>query len=82
LEELQKVDDWAATKPTEVAKQLSPELGIDVPTLEEVAKKRLYGVKSITEDVVTNQQKIADTFYELKLIPKQLKVSEVAKATK
>jgi sulfonate transport system substrate-binding protein len=82
LEELQKVDDWAASKPTEVAKLLSPELGIDVPTLEEVAKRRPYGVKPITNDVVTYQQKLADTFYQLKLLPKQLKVSEVAKTTK
>jgi sulfonate transport system substrate-binding protein len=82
LEELQKVDDWAASQPTEVAKLLSPELGIDVPTLEEVAKRRPYGVKPITNDVVTYQQKLADTFYQLKLLPKQLKVSEVAKTTK
>ena len=82
LEEIQKVDDWAANKPTDVAKLLSPELGIDVATLEDVAKKRPYGVKQITNEVVTYQQKIADTFYDLKLVPKQLKVSEVAKATK
>jgi sulfonate transport system substrate-binding protein len=82
LEELQKVDDWASSQPTEVAKLLSPELGIDVPTLEEVAKRRPYGVKPITNEVVTYQQKVADTFYDLKLLPKQLKVSEVAKITK
>lgn len=82
LEELQKVDDWAANKPTEVAKLLSPDLGIDVPTLEDVSKKRPYGVKPITDDVVTYQQKIADTFYDLKLIPKQLRLNEVAKTTK
>lgn len=82
LEELQKVDDWAAKNPTEVAKLLSPTLSIDVPTLEMVAKRRNYGIQPITDDVVTYQQKIADTFYQLKLIPKQLKVNEVAKATK
>ncbi len=82
LEEIQKVDDWAASQPTEVAKLLSPELGIDVPTLEEVSKRRPYGVKPITDDVVAYQQKVADTFYELKVLPKQLKISEVAKATK
>lgn len=82
LEEIQKVDDWAATKPTEVAKLLSPDLGIDVPTLEEVAKRRPYGVKPITDEVITYQQKVADKFFELKLLPKQLKISQVAQVTK
>ena len=81
LEELQKVDDWAAAKPTEVAQRLSPELGIDVPTLEEVAKRRPYGVQAITDEVVNYQQKVADTFFELKLLPKELRVSEVARVT-
>lgn len=82
LEEIQKIDDWAASQPTEVAKLLSPELGIDVPTLEEVAKRRPYGVQPITEEVVGYQQKVADTFYELKVLPKQLKISEVAQVSK
>ncbi len=81
LEELNKVDEWAAKNPTEVAKLLSPALGIDVPTLEKVAKRRPYGVQPITDEVITYQQKVADVFYELKLLPKQIKVSEVAKAT-
>lgn len=78
LEEIQKVDEWANSNHTEVAKLLSPDLGIDVPTLEEVSKKRSYQVQQITPEVVTYQQKIADTFYSLGLIPKQLKVSDVA----
>lgn len=82
LEELQKVDEWAAVQPTEVAKLLSPALGIDVPTLEEVARRRPYGVQPITEEVITYQQKVADTFLDLKLLPKQVKISEVAQVTK
>ena len=81
LEELQKVDEWAAAQPTEVAKLLSPELGIDVPTLEEVARRRPYGVQPITDEVITYQQKVADTFLDLKLLPKQVKISEVAQVT-
>jgi len=82
LEEIQKVDDWAASRPTEVGKLLSPELGIDVPTLEEASKRRPYGVQPITNEVITYQQKVADTFYSLNVLPKQLKVSEVAQVTK
>ena len=82
LEELQKVDEWAATQPTEVAKLLSPELGIDVPTLEEISRRRPYAVQQITGEVVTYQQKVADTFLDLKLLPKPIKISEVAQVTK
>ena len=82
LEELQKVDEWAETQPTEVAKLLSPELGIDVPTLEEISRRRPYGVQQITGEVVTYQQKVADTFLDLKLLPKPIKISEVAQGTK
>jgi len=82
LEELQKIDEWAATQPTEVAKLLSPALGIDVPTLEEVARRRPYGVQPITAEVITYQQKVADTFLDLKLLPKPIKISEVAQVTK
>jgi sulfonate transport system substrate-binding protein len=78
LEELQKVDEWAATQSTEVAKLLSPELGIDVPALEEISRRRPYGMQPITDEVVTYNQKLADTFWDLKLLPKPIKISEVA----
>lgn len=65
LEEIQKVDDWAKTNPTEVAKLLSPQLGIDVPTLVEVSQRRPYGVQPIRPEVVAYQQQVADTFFKL-----------------
>ena len=33
-------------------------------------------MKPITREVAADQQKIADTFHELKLIPKPIKVSD------
>jgi sulfonate transport system substrate-binding protein len=65
-----------------VAKLLSPELGIDVPALEEISRRRPYGMQQITDEVVTYQQKVADTFLDLKLLPKPIKISEVAQVTK
>jgi sulfonate transport system substrate-binding protein len=38
-------------------------------------------VQPITDEVVNYQQKVADTFFELKLLPKELRVSEVARVT-
>ena len=82
LEEVQKVDEWAAKNPGEVATLLSPRLGIDVPTLEEVARRRPYGVQPMQNDVVAYQQKVADTFFDLKLLPKQVDVKAVAQLPK
>lgn len=78
LEETQKVDEWAKRNPEQVATLLAPQLNVDVPTLSEVARRRNYGTQLIQPDVVAYQQQIADTFFKLKLVPKQLDVKEVA----
>jgi len=82
IEETKKLDEWAAKNATEVAKLLSPQLSIDVPTLEEISKRRPYGVQPIQSDVVTYQQQMADTFHQLGLLPKSVNVKEVAQVPK
>ena len=72
-----KVSDWAKKNPPEVAKLLSPVLGIDAAVLEVAEKRRKYGVLPLTNDVISKQQEIADTFYKINLIPKQIKVKEI-----
>ena len=57
--------------PAEVAAQFSPALGIPAPILEVAVGRQAYGVKPIDDEVVAEQQKIADTFFELGLIPKR-----------
>ena len=74
LEETQKVDDWAKSHPKQVATLLSPQLGIDIPTLTEVSKKRPYGVQPIQPDIIAYQQKEANTFFQLGLLPKPIDV--------
>ncbi|MBV9385485.1 MAG: hypothetical protein JOZ78_03550, partial [Chroococcidiopsidaceae cyanobacterium CP_BM_ER_R8_30] len=76
LAELQKVSDWAKSNPADVAKFLNAQLGIDVPSLKLAETRRSYGVEPITEAVVADQQKIADTFFGLKLIPQQIKIAD------
>ncbi len=78
LDEVKKVDEWAKPRPKEVAEILSPLIGIETPVLEEVAKRRAYGVELISEEVVAYQQKLADTFFRLKLVPKRVDVKKVA----
>ncbi len=78
VEEIEKADVWAKNNIKEAAAQLSPQLGIDAPVLEEVLERRPSGVQAIKPDVVTYQQQVADTFLQLGLLPKPVKVQEVA----
>lgn len=75
--ETQEVAKWAAANPDEVVKILSPLLKIEPPILDIVTKRRDYGFETINDEMVAEQQQIADTFYKLKLIPKAVKVEQV-----
>ena len=78
LEELDKVDQWGKQNPQEVAKFLAPQIGIEQPIVEVAALRYSYGVKPVTAEVLAAQQKIADKFFELKLVPKQVRVADAA----
>ncbi|HZW24632.1 MAG TPA: sulfonate ABC transporter substrate-binding protein [Gallionella sp.] len=76
FDELKKVDEWAKTQPKEVAEALAPLTGLNVPTLERALARGGYGVSYLNDKVIAEQQKVADTFYSLKLIPKPLSIRE------
>jgi sulfonate transport system substrate-binding protein len=48
-----------------------------VPVLEIALKRQAYGVKPIDDSVIADQQKIADTFFGLGLLPKAINVKDV-----
>lgn len=76
LDELNKIDVWAKENQKEVAELLSPQLGIDVPSLELASGRREYGLLPIDDSIVSAQQQIADTFYKLGLIPTEIQVKD------
>jgi len=82
IEEVDKIDQWGKQNPKEVAKFLVPQIGIDLPIVELAAERLTYGVKPVTADVLAAQQKIADKFFELKLVPKQVRVADAAANSK
>ena len=77
FDEIKKVDEWVLKSPREAATKLAPLAGLDVDTTELALTRAGYGVKYLNEDVVAEQQRIADTFTDLELIPKKLSVKEV-----
>ena len=76
LQELATVDEWAKTNPKEAAAALSPQIGLDQATVELALSRGGYGVVPVSDAVLAEQQRIADTFYDLKLIPKHINIRD------
>jgi sulfonate transport system substrate-binding protein len=76
LQEVAAVDQWAKTNPKEAAAALQPQIGLDQATLELALSRGGYGVTPVNDAVLAEQQRIADAFYDLKLIPKHINVRD------
>lgn len=79
LAQLQEVDAWAKSDIKAVAAQLSPSIGIPAPILEVALRRQSYGIKPIDSAVIADQQKLADVFFGLGLLPKPIKVSDAVR---
>ncbi len=77
FDEIKKVDEWVQKSPHDAAVALAPLAGLDVATTERALTREGHGVNYLNDDVVAAQQRIADTFTELNLIPKKLDVKSV-----
>ena len=76
LDEVAKVDDWGRNNPEEVATILSAQTGLGKDVVALAASRYAYGVKPVSVDVIASQQRVADAFSGLKLIPKPIVVKD------
>ncbi|WP_425251842.1 sulfonate ABC transporter substrate-binding protein [Janthinobacterium sp. NFX145] len=76
LDEVAKVDDWGRNNPEEVATILSAQTGLGKDVVALAASRYAYGVKPVSVDVIASQQRVADAFSSLKLIPKPIVVKD------
>jgi sulfonate transport system substrate-binding protein len=76
IAQLVAVDDWAKADPRAAAEALSPKVGIPVDVLLVALQRQGYGVGPLTAEVIAEQQKIADTFFKLGLLPKPIRVDD------
>ncbi|MCC2974133.1 sulfonate ABC transporter substrate-binding protein [Massilia sp. IC2-476] len=81
IEEIAKVDEWGRANPAEVATILSAQTGLARNVVELAARRYAYGVKPMSDEVVREQQRIADAFHGLKLIPKPIAVKDALPAS-
>ena len=76
LEELAAIDQWAITNRKDAAAALQPQIGLDQATLELALSRGGYGVTPVDDAVLAEQQRVADAFYDLKLIPRHINVRD------
>jgi len=76
LEEYYKVGEWANENRQAAAEILAPKLRVDVPTMEIMLSRRKYDMQPINQEVLRDQQQVADLLYQLKIVPKQVDVRE------
>jgi sulfonate transport system substrate-binding protein len=67
---------WLKANLREAAEQIAPLQGLAVDIVEASLRRYEFGVRPLSDAVVAQQQKIADTFHQLKLIPKPVSVRE------
>jgi sulfonate transport system substrate-binding protein len=67
---------WTNAKPDEIVQYLAPRLGMSEEVLNTVVRRQSWGFQPISNQVASDQQTIADTFFALKLIPKRIRVAD------
>ena len=78
IEEVNSIDTWISKNKPAAAVELSQVLGLDKSITEVFVGRAAYGTAPITQGILAEQQSIADTFFELKLIPKKLNLLHAA----
>lgn len=78
IEEINAIDTWAGKNKQAAAAELASVLGLDKSITELQLSRSAFGTTVVTRDILAEQQAIADTFFELKLIPKKLNLLHAA----
>lgn len=78
IEEVNTIDTWISKNKPAAAAELSQILGLDKSITETYLSRAAYGTAPVNQGILQEQQNIADTFFELKLIPKKLNLLHAA----
>lgn len=73
---------WVKANVKEAAALIAPLQGLPVEVVELTLNRQELNVTAITPQTAADQQKIADTFFNLKLIPKAIKVQDAVNFAK
>jgi len=77
LEEIDRVGVWANAHPNDAAQILSQNSGVEASTLLLLQNKRARkGIRSIDDEIIKQQQTVADNYVRIGLLPKPIDVRE------
>lgn len=77
IDEIDVLSKWANENEEELVQSLAPLLGIDEASIRKAVQRRTYGIEMLTEEMMEEQQEIADNFFELEIIPKKIDMKDV-----
>ena len=77
IEETKATDDWVLGNFDAAAGILAPQIALSKEITLDALRNYSYGIAPLDVQAINNQQTIADTFTELKLIPEKLNVASV-----
>lgn len=78
VQEVAAIDTWVEKNQTAAAAELSSLLGLDRSVTELFVSRVGYGTLPVSREILAEQQAIADTFFDLKLIPRKLDLLQAA----
>lgn len=76
IEEIGKLTEWSAANRDQLAALISQVTGVDLAAQQRAVNRAIIELKPFTPEVIAQQQEIADTFFELGLIPRKIAVRE------
>ncbi|ATP38844.1 sulfonate ABC transporter substrate-binding protein [Solibacillus sp. R5-41] len=76
LEQINESDNWANENNQKVIDIMSKALGINNDVISKQINRRTFGASEITKDIIIAQQKQADKYFEIGLIPVEVNVKE------
>lgn len=69
---------WESQHIAQTAADIAPRIGLPASTLQIWFGRQKYGVDKLTPEIFAGQQKIADAFFKLGLIPQKIDVADAA----
>jgi sulfonate transport system substrate-binding protein len=75
---IKEIEAWLPSHLPDAAAEISPSVGLPPAVLLTAFGRQKYGLVKVSPDVLADQQKIADTFYKLNLIPSPITVADAA----
>jgi len=75
---IRQVEAWIPSNYPAAAAEISPVVGLPAPIVLTALQRQRYGLVKVSPAVLADQQKIADLFFKLNLIPSPITVSDAA----